>query len=149
MSKTKFFSTFLIIVIFVILNYLVDVSKFFSFMATLGIFSVGYFTWKQKILEIFYLKVEFKTLLLAWFISVLFSTIVFLITKFLNSGLVFIKLDTSGLYFHDIFYTLNEEIVFCALLFGSMVKYLKKFKPIYVSIFSSALFSFLHLIFIT
>lgn len=119
----------------------------YSSIGTLLIIIISYFIWKNNFIQFIGLKINKKKIILSVLLTILLLGFSYLFISFIglknNIGL---KFSHPLSYYHIIFYTFNEEIIFGAILLNLLLKN-TKINPIIISALLSIGFTLMHFIF--
>jgi hypothetical protein len=116
-------------------------------MGTILIILFSYFTWGNDFLKHIGLQLDLKTFARSLILSVLVILCAFLLMEYIAAGdNVLIKVTNWRNYYHDIFYTLNEEIVLGAILLFALADD-RKIHPVIASVGLAVFFSLIHFVF--
>ncbi len=144
-KKWAFFS--LLIVTHLLLSYYYFGKWWNSSLGTLLIVGICYAIWRKEFLLFSGLKLKIKSSIF----SVIFAGIIVFVSFWMMSQLasaVDVKIEFTGWKnaYHDVFYTLNEEIVFGSVVLFSLVRQ-QKVHPLMASLGLALVFSLAHFIF--
>jgi hypothetical protein len=118
----------------------------YSSLGNLLILFFSYLIWKSEFLLTTGLKLRVKTVIISIVLAAVVIVAALLIMKFIAAKRNIIILFTNwSNYFHDIFYTLNEEIILGAIILFWLTRR-KKIKPLYASAGLAVFFVLVHYI---
>jgi hypothetical protein len=120
-----------------------------SSAGTLLIILFSYLVWHKDFTANTGLITGLKTVILSIALAVIVILCSFLVMKHIASGYnVTIQPTTWKNYYHDIFYTLNEEIVLGAIILFWLTRR-KKIRPLWASTGLALVFALIHFVFCT
>jgi hypothetical protein len=136
-----------IVIIHLLFSYYFFKGWWYSGIGTILILTVSYLFCKEKFLK----EIGLRLSLVSFFISIILAVFAvissFIIIKYIGdrSGAE-IQFTKYGNYIHDIFYTLNEEIILGAILLFNLSKKIKV-HPLIISAGVAVIFSLIHFVF--
>ncbi len=120
----------------------------YSGIGTLLIVLFAYLLWRQGFLYRIGLKINSPILITSFVLMLILTIGGYGIIKFLaTSNGIMIQYSDYRNFIHDLFYTLNEEIILGAVLLGWIRDRLKKMHPATVSVLVAILFALFHYLF--
>ncbi|NQU87481.1 MAG: hypothetical protein HQ541_17135 [Mariniphaga sp.] len=118
-----------------------------SSVGTILILFFSYLIWKKQLLEFTGLKLNLKTIIISLILASCLIIFSYLMMNYLaGKHQVQIVFTTWQNYYHDVFYTLNEEIILGAILLNISIRRYKM-NPILVSLLLALVFSIVHFVF--
>lgn len=137
----------LIVIIHLTFSYFLFRGWWYSSIGTSLILLISYLAWKKDFLKNIGLRISQPILLLVIFMAGFITLFSFFISGYIaDQHGVYIIFTNWRDYFHDVFYTLNEEIVIGALpLFYCARKF--RTHPLIISAVLAVIFSVIHFIF--
>jgi len=146
MNVKKQFFLFLLICSYLIFNYYLFSGWWNSAIGTLLIVYFSYLIWPQQFLQNIGLKISARVLILALCLALILIYIAYIMMVYLGLNFILISYTSIGNYIHDVFYTLNEEIILGTLLLSYSIKKHKN-HPIFISFAIALIFSLGHFVF--
>lgn len=132
---------------YLLLSYIPPYGWWYSSVGTVLIVFFSYCIWGIDFLKQNGLQVDLKTVGRSLLLAVFVVLCAFIIMKYIaDRDNVLIKFTNWRAYYHDIFYTLNEEIVLGAILLFALTDK-RKIHPVIASVGLAVFFSFVHFIF--
>lgn len=136
-----------IIIVHLIFSYYLLKGWWYSGLGTILILSISYLFCKDKYLQEIGLQLSFLSFLISTILAVFAVISSFIIMKYIGDKAgVGIQFTEYGNYIHDIFYTLNEEIILGAILLFNLSKRMKA-HPLIISAGVAIIFSLIHFVF--
>jgi hypothetical protein len=133
---------------YLLFSYNVFSGWWYSGVGTLLIVFFAFLLWHQDFLFRIGLKMNRAILLTALFLMLILTAGGYgLMKSIANRNDILIQYADYRNFLHDLFYTLNEEIMLGAVLLGQVRERFKKLHPVAVSILVALLFAVVHYIF--
>jgi len=137
----------LLILLYVIFSYNFLHGWWNSSIGSILIIFLSYLIWEKGFLKQIGLQLNLQTIAKSIILAVIITTCALLIMKYIgNKSNIQIEYPNWRDYYHDIFYTLNEEIVIGAILLFTLVNKWK-IRPVVASLCLAVFFSLIHYIF--
>ncbi len=131
---------------YLLFSYYVFGGWWHSSVGSVLIIIFSYLTWGKDFIKITGLKLDLKRILFSLILAGLIIICAFLIMKYIaKKHMTIIQYSGWKNYYHDIFYTLNEEIILGAILLYKLINNLKM-RPVAASVGLALIFSLIHYI---
>jgi len=138
----------LILLSYLLFSYNVFSGWWYSGIGTVLVVFFAYLLWRQDFLFRIGLKMNAVILLTALFLMLILTAGGYgLMKSIANRNGVMIQYADYRNFIHDLFYTLNEEMILGAILLGQVRRRVKKLHPVAVSVLVAILFAFVHYLF--
>jgi len=138
----------LILLSYLLFSYNVFSGWWYSGIGTVLVVFFAFLLWRQYFLFRIGLKMNAVILLTALFLMLILTAGGYgLMKSIANRNGVMIQYADYRNFIHDLFYTLNEEMILGAILLGQVRRRVKKLHPVAVSVLVAILFAFVHYLF--
>ncbi len=137
----------LLLISYFVFSYYVFNGWWYSSVGTVVIVFFSYLIWGKDWQKVTGLKMPVSSILKSFGLAIVFLAISYLLLKHIGEKHQIIHQFTSfGNYYHDVFYTLNEEIILGGITLFVLINRLKT-NPLLASVGLSIVFSIIHFVF--
>ena len=139
---------YLVLIIFLLLNYIAAIGWWISSLATLGILLFAYRIWPNDFRNRLGVPTRLVQVIISLSLLIIFLFLAYELMTYIRTqqGLGF-SIGFPQNYFHIAFYTLNEEFIVGALLLFSLKKRFAHIHPMHLSWIAALIFAILHIVF--